>query len=45
MEELSLENVKVERESTDEYDREVYDFKTFRNCQSSLDALKSQFAE
>ena len=33
MEELSLENVKVERESMDKYDREVYDFKTFRNCQ------------
>lgn len=45
MEELSLENVKLERESMDEYDREVYDFKTFRNCQSSLDALRSQMSD
>lgn len=45
MEELSLENVKVERESMDKYDREVYDFKTFRNCQSSLDALRSQISD
>lgn len=44
MEELSLENVKVERESMDEYDREVYDFKIFRDCQSSLDALRSQMS-
>lgn len=34
---LELENVKSERESMDEYDREVYDFKTFRDCQRSLD--------
>lgn len=45
MEELSLENVKAERESMDKYDREVYDFKTFRNCQSSLDALRSQISD
>lgn len=34
---LELENVKSERESMDEYDREVYVFKTFRDCQRSLD--------
>lgn len=45
MEELSLENVKEEREAMDEYDREVYDFKTFRDCQSSLDALISQMSD
>lgn len=45
MEELSLENVKEEREAMDEYDREVYDFKTFRDCQSSLDALRSQMSD
>lgn len=44
MEELSLENVKAERKIMDKYDREVYDFKTFRNCQRSLDALRSQMS-
>lgn len=46
MKELSLENVKAERKKNiDGYDREVYDFKTFRNCQSSLDALRSQMSD
>lgn len=45
MEELSLENVKEEREAMDEYDREFYDFKTFRYCQSSLDALRGQMSD
>lgn len=43
-ENLNLENVKEERENMDEYDREVYDFKTFIDCQSSLDALRSQIS-
>lgn len=44
MEELSLENVKAEREVMDEYDREIYDFKTFKDCQSSLSSLRSQMS-
>lgn len=45
MEELSLENVKAERKNMDEYDREVYDFETFRDCQRSLGALRSQMSD
>lgn len=45
MEELSLENVKAERENLDEYDREMYDFRVFKNCQESLRNLRQQKAE
>ena len=45
MENLNLENVKAKRESMDEYDREVYDFKIFKDCQSSLNALRSQMSD
>ena len=46
MKELTLEQVKIERESIeDSYDLEVYDFKMFKNCQSSLDALHSQLQD
>lgn len=44
MENLNLENVKEEKESMDEYDREVYDFKVFKDCQRSLDSLRSQMS-
>lgn len=36
MEKLSLENIKSKRETMDEYDREVYDFKIFERCQDIL---------
>lgn len=46
MKELNLEQVKTERGSIeDEYDLEAYDFKMFKNCQSSLDALHSQLQD
>lgn len=41
-----IETVKEERRAiTDFYDREVYDFNTFKDCQSSLDALRSQISD
>lgn len=36
MKNLNLENIKVEREVMDSYDREVYDFKIFERCQDVL---------
>lgn len=45
MKELNLEEVRIERESLDEYDREVYDFKTFKDCQSRLSNLRKDMSD
>lgn len=42
MENLNLENVEAERNGLDEYDREEYDFKLFKNCQDMLHNLHRQ---
>lgn len=43
--ELTLEEVKAEREVLDFYDKEVYDFKLFKECQESLRNLRKDMSD